>query len=137
MKLRTLIFFGVGYALGARSQAEDTEDLQSIVKSVTSSDAFQMLLDQGKKLAATGVEAVTGQTPSWGESSEGEELEEQTGADEEEASEESSEDDSGSGKSAPAKRSASKRSGSKSSGSKGSGSAKKSSRSSSRSKSSS
>lgn len=65
MKLRTIVGFGIGYVLGARSQAEGTDDPQDLVKAVTQSDAFKTALEQARQLAATGMEALTGQEPSW------------------------------------------------------------------------
>lgn len=65
MKLRTIIGFGLGYVLGARSQSEDTNDPQDLVQSVTQSEAFKTVLQQAQQLAASGVQAVTGQEPSW------------------------------------------------------------------------
>lgn len=65
MKLRTIIGFGIGYVLGTRSQAEGVNDPQDLVKSVTQSDAFKTVLQQARQLAASGMEAITGQEPSW------------------------------------------------------------------------
>lgn len=70
MKLRTIVGFGIGYVLGTRSQAEGVNDPQDLVKSVTQSDAFKTVLQQARQLAATGMEAITGQEPSWAPQSE-------------------------------------------------------------------
>lgn len=102
MRLRTIAGFGIGYVLGARSQSEETDDPQELVKAVTQSDAFKTVLQQARQLAASGMEAITGQEPSWapqsedGSSSSGESS---SGGGEESSSQESASESSSGGSS--------------------------------------
>lgn len=65
MRFRTLIGFGIGYVLGARSDTKRYDDLQQLYQSVTHSPIFQAMLQQARQAAASGMQNLTGQQPSW------------------------------------------------------------------------
>lgn len=61
MRLRTLIGFGIGYALGAKSDPKKFEELQQMAQGLQQSPIFQAVLQQAKQTAANGMETLTGQ----------------------------------------------------------------------------
>jgi hypothetical protein len=113
MRLRTLIGFGIGYVLGARSDTKRYENMQQLFETIAHSPMFKGLMEQAKQAAAQGMQSLTGSQPSWGQVSNGQETarsqQSEQGSDQEseESSEESSEENSGKGKRTSGKQQAS------------------------------
>ncbi|MGA9597003.1 MAG: hypothetical protein WBV06_12640 [Acidimicrobiia bacterium] len=54
MKLRTALFFGIGYLLGAKAGRDRYEQLRRLYLRTASNDHVRRMIDQGRDLIDTG-----------------------------------------------------------------------------------
>ena len=58
MKLRTAIFFGIGYVLGAKAGRDRYEQLRRLYRRTTSNERVRQVIDQGKDIVDAGTAQV-------------------------------------------------------------------------------
>jgi len=60
MKLRTLIIFGVGYALGAKAGRDRYEQLRRAYRRAAANESVRKVIDQGKGIVDAGTAQARG-----------------------------------------------------------------------------